>query len=203
MAADICKIMGGIECGPKVLVACDPPAKILKRAHLPNNKTFLLISINALEMVCVILNMATAIFVCNHDKLDLSTHPVLLDFCNNTAACALVNACCKHSMIGQWLVWFFIVFLMDTKIRVQAEWLTAHLNLIADEILQLKAKDGKGDYDYAQLNMSYPILAPCRCQFQPPDFLLGVIWDILLEESCPDPLVVQALKPKTLGWFML
>ena len=52
------------------------PEEKIGRAYLPNNKRGILISINVLEMVCVISNMAAAIFVCNHNDLDISRFPV-------------------------------------------------------------------------------------------------------------------------------
>ena len=42
------------------------PKEMIDRACLPNNKSGMLISIKALEMVCIIANMAAAIFVCDH-----------------------------------------------------------------------------------------------------------------------------------------
>ena len=49
---------------------------MIDRADLPNDKSGLLISIKVLEMVCVIVNMAAAIFFCDHDSIDLSTFPI-------------------------------------------------------------------------------------------------------------------------------
>ena len=80
-----------------------------------------MISINVLEMVCVIVNMAAAIFVCDHDGIDLSSYPVLLNWCDNTTACTWINRNCKHSMIGQQLGRLFVGLLMGTKIGIQAE----------------------------------------------------------------------------------
>ena len=90
---------------------------------------------------------------------------------------------------------------MGTKIGIQAKWLSTHANFIADDISRLKDADGNGDFDYAALKITYPCLKPCR-QFQPSDTLLGMIWDILLRESCPDPLIVAQLKPHALGQFI-
>ena len=202
MAADSCKRMGGgWSVDLKFFWHLPYKLDVIKRIHLPNNKSGLLISINVLEMLCVVINMCAAIFVCDHDKLDLSTHPVLLNFCDNTAACAWVNAKCKHSLMGRRLARFFIGLLMGTKIGVQAEWLSTHLNFIADDISRLKKSDLNGDYDYANLKKSYPVLAPCR-QFQPSASLLGMLWEILLRGGSPDPLIVRALEPKTLGQFI-
>ena len=74
---------------------------MIDRAYPKNNKSGLLISIKVLEMVCVIVNMAAAISVCNHDGLDLSKFPVLLNYCDNLVACNWVNEYCKYSMIGR------------------------------------------------------------------------------------------------------
>ena len=94
--------------------------------------------------------------VCNYDNLDLSTHPVVLKFCNNTAACACVNARRKHSLIGRRLAQFFIGILIGTQIGAQVEWLSSHLNFIADDILRLKEKNENGDYDCANLKKVLP-----------------------------------------------
>ena len=63
-AADLCKRSGG---GWSVDLSfwwhLVYPKQIIERACLPNNKSGILISINVLEMVCVIINMAAAIFV--------------------------------------------------------------------------------------------------------------------------------------------
>ena len=145
--------------------------------------------------------MAAAIFVCDHDHIDLSKFPVLLNYCDNTAACNWVNEHCKHSMIGWRLGRLFVGLLMSTKIGVQAEWISTYLNFIADDISRLKTESADGEFDYADLKITYPILESCR-QFQTSDSLLGMIWDILLHKSCPDPLTVRQLKLSALGQFI-
>ena len=169
----------------------------MRRAYLPNNKSGKLISINVLEMVCIILNFAAAICVCAFDKIDLSTHPVLLNFCDNTSACSWVNNFCKRSMIGRRLGRLFVGLLMSTKLAVQAEWISTTENEIADEISRLK-RNLDGVFDYSNLKASYPSLSACR-QFQPSATLLGMIWDILLSNGSPDPLTVRKLEPCALG----
>ena len=177
------------------------PLEIFRRACLPNNKSGLLVSINVLEMVCVIGNLTAAIVACDHDGLDLSGYPVLLNFCDNTAACSWVNDKCKHSMIGKRLARLYIGLLMGTKIGVHAEWIPIDRNVIADDISRLKELSETGDYDYKRLKDTYPALAACH-QFQPSPTLLGMIWDILLHKSCPDPLIVRQLKPSVPGQFI-
>jgi hypothetical protein len=112
-----------------------------------------------------------------------------------------VNKNCKYSLIGRRLARFFVGLLMGTNIAIQAEWLSTHENFIADDISRLKDKNGNGEFDYEQLKNTYSCLKPCR-QFQPSHILLGMIWDILLRESCPDPLIVAQLKPHVLGQFI-
>ena len=177
------------------------PDLVIERACLPNNKSGLLISINVLEMVCVIVNMAAAIFVCDHDDIDLATCPMLLNYCDNTAACTWVNDNCKHSLIGRRLGRIFVGLIMGTKIGIQCEWILTYLNYIADDISRLKELDEHGEFDYAELKKTYPILEPCR-KFKPSDTLLTMIWDVLLKESCPDPLMIKDLKPSALGQFI-
>jgi len=176
------------------------PDEVIRRAYLPNNKTGLLISINVLEMACVIINLAAAIFICDYDGVDLSKHPVLLNFCDNTAACAWVTDRCKHSLIGRRLARLFVALLMSTKIGIQAEWIASASNFIADEISHLRLASGAKDYEhnYAKLKETYPMLASC-CQLQPSDFLLGMIWDVLLNNASPDPLILRRLAPSVLG----
>ena len=83
---------------------------------------------------------------------------------------------------------------MSTKIGVQAEWISTSDNFIVDDLLRLKKEDKKGEFDYAQLKRTYPMLAPCR-QIQPSNILRGMIWDVLLRNLVPDHLMVKQLKP--------
>ena len=50
------------------------PAEVLRRAQLKNNKGGIKISINVLEFVCVIVNMAAVIYICDLDQIDLSAY---------------------------------------------------------------------------------------------------------------------------------
>jgi hypothetical protein len=174
------------------------PAEVLRRARLKNNKQGKLVSINVLEMVCVVINIAAVIHVCHVDGIDLSQHPVLLNWCDSSSACCWVNHKCKYSLIGRRLGRLFVGMLMGTKIGVQAEWISTHLNFIADDISRLQDENEDGDFDYSQLIKTYPILRACR-QFQPSDTLLGIIWEIVLNNASPDPLTIMQLEPAALG----
>ena len=148
--------------------------EVLERALLPDKEKKNLISINVLEMMCAIVNMVGAIFVCGHDNIDLDAFPVLLNWCDNTAAYTWVNKNCKHSMTGRWLGRLFVGLLMSTQIGVQAEWISTHLNFIADDMSRLKKESVDCDFNYAELKQTYQILAPCQ-QFQPSIILLTII----------------------------
>ena len=136
----------------------------MERACLPNNKTGLLILIKVLEMVCVIVNIAAAIFTCDRNNIDLADYLVLLNYCNNIVACTWINKHCKYSMIGRRLARLFVALLMMKKIGIQAEWISTKLNVILDDISWLKKENKDGDFNYTNLNLTYPMLQPC-CQF--------------------------------------
>ena len=80
---------------------------------------------------------------------------MLLNWCDNTAACTWINRNCKHSVIGQRLGRLVVGLLMSTKIGIQAEWVSTHLNVIADNISRLK--DGNnGDFDCEKIEGNLP-----------------------------------------------
>ena len=100
-------------------------------------------------MVCVIVKTAAVIVVCDLDGIYSSVYPVLLNGCNITSTCTWINRNCKHSMIGQhWAIYcLFVGLLMGTKIGIQAELVSIHLNVIAGDISRLKDENNK-DFDY-------------------------------------------------------
>ena len=53
-------------------------------------------------------------------------------------------------MIGRRLGRLFVGVLIDTKIWIQAEWISTHLNVIADNVSKLK-DENDGDFSYAKL----------------------------------------------------
>lgn len=196
-AADSCKVAGGgWSIDLRFWWHLVYPEEVLRRARLPNNKKGKLISINVLEFACVIINFAAAIHVCWLDGLDLSAFPVFLNCCDNTAAVAWINKRCKESMIGRELAKIYVGLLMSTKLGIQADWISTTANKIADEISRIHG--GDGEYDYSQLISSYPVLSDCR-MFQPSSTLLGMIWDVLLNNVSPDPLTIRNWEPSALG----
>ena len=59
-------------------------------------------------------------------------------------------------MIGRRLSRLFVGLLMGTKIGIQAEFISTHLNAIADDISRWK-DEHDGDFDYAKLKETYPL----------------------------------------------
>ncbi|KAL7525764.1 hypothetical protein ACHAXR_001151, partial [Thalassiosira sp. AJA248-18] len=161
-----------LEHRPSILVHYEWPEDIQRRTRLPNNKNGQLISINVLEMACVIFNFAAAIVACFVDGISLDAFPMLANDCDNTSACSWVNVNCKTSMAGRALGRFFVGMLMSAKLGIQANWISTHMNKIADEISRVHGKDG--EYGYSQLLTDYPVLSGSRV-FQPSDTLLGMI----------------------------
>ena len=147
-------------------------------------------------MAAIIINFAAAIVACDHDGIDLSTFPVLMNGCDNTAACAWIMKKCKTSLAGRALGRLFMGLLMSTNIGIQTEWLSTDANFIADDISRLKKE--QGFFDYASLLKKYPSLRFCR-EFKPSSTLLGMISDCLLSNASPDPLTLARSTPNSLG----
>ena len=160
-----------------------------------------MVSINVLELTCVIINMAASIFACHHDGVDLSSYPVLLNWCNNTAACAWVSYRCKESLIGRRLARLLIGLTMGTSLGIQANWISTVDNDLADDISRLTLPVGREDFDYTHFLSTHPSLSLCRL-FSPSQTLLGMIWDVLLYKKSPDPLTVRTIEPNALGYFI-
>ena len=196
-AADACKSAGGgWSADLSFWWHLEWPEDIQRRARLPNNKGSDMVSINVLEMICVVINFAAAIHVCWLDGIDLDAFPVLANDCDNTAAVSWCNVNCKTSMLGRELGKVFVGLLMGTKLGIQAEWISTKMNVIADDISRIHGKDGV--YDYSQLISNYPVLSDCR-QFQPSDILLETIYELLRKNASPCPLTVAKLTPSALG----
>jgi hypothetical protein len=80
MWADSCKQSGGgWSTNLKFWWHLEYPAKVVERATLANNKGSKYISIDVLEMVCVIVNYVAAIYACWHDGIDLCHFPTILN----------------------------------------------------------------------------------------------------------------------------
>ena len=178
------------------------PEKVVKRARLPNNKRGKLISINSLEFVCTIVNLAAVMCALAHGIPCNDPHPVLLNYCDNIAACAWINYNCKESLIGRRLAMLYIGLILNTNLGVQAEWVSTTQNVIADDISRIIKNSPDKTFDFTSLLEKYPTqLQGCR-RFIPSEELLSTIWDVLLINVSPDPLTIRKWQPKTLGKFI-
>ena len=171
-------------------------AEVVRRANLQDYSSGTFIDINCLETVVVIINLAGTIVACHEDGIDLSWLPILLNWCDNTAACSWINKKCGGGLIARALGRLFIGLLMSTKISINAKWLSTYSNRIADEISRVK-KTG-AEYDFSRLLLNFPQLQNCR-RFTPSATLLTLIYDILLNKHLPDPIHVSGLAPHALG----
>ena len=177
--------------------------EVYRRGCFKNNKHGDMISINCLEFVCVIINFAAAIVSIAAGIACDDPHPVLLNFCDNLAACAWVNFKCKESIIGRRLSLLFAGLLLNSNLGIQTEWIATAENFIADKISRLKlaAKENSTEFsfDFASLLSSYPKqLQGCR-RFVPGRKLLLLISDVLLKSVSPDPLTIKNWEPADLG----
>ena len=151
MWADSCKQSGGgWSTDMKFWWYLEYPTEIVARATLANNKGGKYISINVLEMACVIINYAAAIYVCWHDKIDLGHFPTVLNWCDNTSACKWINTRCKESLIGRALGRFFFGMIMGSALGLDADYILTHENVVADDISRLK-RSSDGQYDHSKL----------------------------------------------------
>ena len=121
-ACDACKFGGGGWSTDLAYIwDLQFPQDIVDRAHLKNNKRGKLVSINSLEFLCVIVNMAAAICALAQGIPCNDPYPVLLNLCDNVSACAWVNFRCKESLIGRRLALVFVGLLMKSNLGIQAE----------------------------------------------------------------------------------
>lgn len=201
-ACDACKEGGGgwsVDLDYWFHVEFD--AEIVRRARLKNNKRGKLISINCLEFFMVIVNLAAAICALAVGVPSNDPNPVLLNWCDNTSACAWVNHHCKTSPIGRRLALIFVGLLLNANLGIQAEYISTHLNFIADEISRAKRSSPTQSFDFSTLLNKFPQLQGRR-QFVPSPKLLTLISNVLLNNAYPDPLEIKEWRPETLGSFI-
>ena len=199
MFADSCKLSGGGWCTDlSFWWYLEYPQEIIRKAQLKNNKHGDYISINALEMMCVIINYAAAIYICHLDGIDISHAPTILNWCDNTSAVSWVNTWCKDSLAGRALGRLFCGLLMGSTIGLCTDWISTTQNVIADDISRVKQSSEDGKYDFSQLLTDHPSLRSCRL-FQPSQLLLSMLWEILLNNGSPDVLMLKELRPENLG----
>ena len=199
MWADSCKTSGG---GWSTDLRCwwylEYPPEVVRRAMQKNNRHGTYISINSLEMLCVLVNYAAALHICWLDGIDLTLAPTVNNWCDNTSACSWVNTRCKESLIGRALGRFLCGLLMGSNLGLSTTWLSTHDNVVADAISRHKRLSDSDTYDFSALLTDHPSLQSCR-RFQPLELLLSMLWGILLNNDSPTVLMLRQLKPESLG----
>ena len=202
-ACDACKFGGGGWSTDLAYIwDLQFPQDIVDRAHLKNNKRGKLVSINSLEFLCVIVNMAAAICALAQGIPCNDPYPVLLNLCDNVSACAWVNFRCKESLIGRRLALVFVGLLMKSNLGIQAEWISTTVNVIADDISRLKKHSPDSSFDYSTLRKKYPLqLGVCR-KFVPSEALLSMLYGVMRTKESPDPLTISQWQPEMLGKFI-
>ena len=205
-AADACLYGGGgFSTDLRFWWHLEWPDEIQKRTKLflANNKCGKLISINALEFVCVIINFVAALVAYDEEFPADDPHPVLLNWCDNTSAIKWCNHACKSSLAGRALGRLFCALLIESKVGINAEYIPTKSNVVSDgisRIKKIKRDSPTSSFDYSTLKQTFPELSRCRA-FQPSPKLLSIIWQALLQPKSLNPLSLRKLKPSELGWL--
>ncbi|KAL7529165.1 hypothetical protein ACHAXR_005018 [Thalassiosira sp. AJA248-18] len=175
------------------------PKKIYHRTKvfIENDKDGKLISINVLEFVAIIINYAAALTAIETDGCD-DPYPVLLNMADNMSSVRWTNHGCKSSLSGRALARLFCMLLVNSRLGINAKWLSTKANFIADDISRINKSDNKTSFNFAELKQRYPQLADCRA-FQPSRELLSLIWQTVLTKKSPSLETVQTLKQRGLG----
>ena len=184
------------------------PNEIVNRTllHLSNNKDKKFISINCLEYITIIMNYCAAIVAFATKEVTNDPYPIVLCVTDNTSALNWTLHTSKKSVIGRALARFFCGLLINSRIGINAKWISTVKNVIADKISRLKCTNEispsspthKLTYDYSNLQQEHEELRICN-SFQPSPKLLSLIWEILLQQRCPDLKLILSLKPHDLG----
>ena len=153
------------------------------------------ISLDAIKIVAVAVNMVAALCTWDHNSLDLSKYPVLFNVCNNLLVGDWLNFKCKTSLLGRAVGRYLIGLLMGTQLGIQAQWDPASDQ---PELGAVKARCLHSLSTSSDLLTACPSLKSCRV-FKPSSTLVGTISDILLMSDWKDPLTVRKLEPRTHG----
>jgi hypothetical protein len=167
------------------------------------------VSINVLEFISVILNYCAALTVIEQTGFTDDPFPVILAWCDNVSAVRWITHACMTSEIGRELGRFFCGLLMNSRLGINAKWLSTHENFIADEISRLKKlqllenpSSNHPSVDYKSLFQSFPQLKACK-KWEPSNELLSTIWQCVRTKSCPSLEEINRLKQAGLGKLTL
>ena len=203
--SDACLTSGGGYCTSlRFIWYMTWPDEFVKRTllHLKDNKDKNFISINIFEFASVIINYCAALTVVETTNFTADPWPVILAWCDNTSAVRWVTHACLTSDIGRALGRFFCALLINSRLGINAKWLSTTDNVIADTISRLKATMSSHSphpsVDYCSLFQSFPQLKTCRT-FLPSQELVSYLWHCLSTGSCPDLDRIKSLRRAGLG----
>ncbi len=170
--------------------------------HLKNNEDSTLISINCLEYITIIMNYCAALTALGEDLICDDPNPAVLCVTDNISAKNWTIHTSKKSIIRRTLARFFCGLLINSRVGINAKWISTLENKIADVISRLKVtnlpQSPTSTYDFSQLQQDHKELKAC-CFFHPSPKLLSVIWKILLTQKCPSLSKVLEMRPPALG----
>jgi hypothetical protein len=207
-ASDACLDAGGGYSIPfRFIWFLNWPTWVLLRTKkfLKNDKDGNFISINILEFISVILEYCAALTVVETEDVTEDKWPVFLAWCDNKSAVRWISQACMGSEIGRELGRFFCGLLMDSKLGINAKWLSTIANVVADDISRLKqeqiVKNQTSNHpaiDYETLLQSHPQLQGCR-RWTPSNKLLSLIWQCVQTKCCPSLEEIRTLRRTGLG----
>ena len=183
------------------------PTDILYRTKkfLKNDRDGNFVSINVLEFISVILEYCAALTVIETEDFTDDPWPVFLARCDNKSGVRWISHACMNSEIGRELGRFFCALLIDSRLGINAKWLSTIANKIADDISRLKKQNIANNptsnhpfIDYQSLFQSHPQLQDCR-RWIPNEELLSCIWQIVRTKNCPELEEIRKLRRKGLG----
>jgi hypothetical protein len=182
------------------------PQEIVEKTllHIKSKQDNRLISINVLEYVTVILNYCGSLVALNQDGgVADDPHPTVLCVTDNTSAKNWTLHTSKTSIIGRALARFFCGLLINTRLGINAKWISTHTNIIADDISRMKnsstsSPNSPPTYNFATIKQNHKELHLCHF-YQPSRKLLSFIWEILLTKQCPELNQIRELAPGDLG----
>ena len=205
---------GGFSVDLKFIWNLIYPDAIVQRTRLDKRETLKdkFISINVLEFVVVIIQNAAAYTVITTEDYTSDPYPVVLNMVDNISAMNWTMHSCKSSIIGRRLARLFCGLLIGSPVGINAKYINTKDNKIADEISRMKQQalvEGSSQnspqsnnihhsFDFISLQQNYPELKDCRF-FVPKPELISAIWEVLLNESWPNPLEMMKLRQTGLG----
>ncbi len=170
---------GGYSFELKVWWYVQFPQEIALRTllHLKNNEHSSFISINCLEYITIIMNYCAALTAFYEDSACVDPNPVVLCVTDNISAMNCTIHTSKKIIIGRALARIFCGLLTNSRVGVNAKWISMLKNKITDDISRLKVTNlphSAPHYDFSQLKQDHKELKAC-CFFHPSPKLLSVI----------------------------